>query len=64
MDFSELVENETLYQNLAEHIFAIVDCTKTNRESILNRWDRAKDAAQEDTEGGAAQGDILSMMHS
>ncbi|SHK43213.1 filamentous hemagglutinin family N-terminal domain-containing protein, partial [Selenomonas ruminantium] len=57
MEFSELAYNKTLYQKLASHILTTVPCTNDNRESILNRWERAKVAAQEGTEGGAAQGD-------
>ncbi len=64
MEFSELVndktlyDGKTLYQKLAKNILTTVNCgNDTNRESIFNNWARAKDAAHEGTKGGAAKGD-------
>ncbi len=55
-DFDALTSAE--YEKLAKHILTTWAFNKTNnRESILNRWETAKEAAKEGTAGGAAIGD-------
>ena len=55
-DFDALTSAE--YEKLAKHILTTWAFNKTNnRESILNRWEAAKEAAKEGTAGGAAIGD-------
>lgn len=53
--FDDLTSEE--YKYLAKHILTTCKYTDDNRESILNRWENAKESAKEGTAGGAAIGD-------
>lgn len=54
-DFDSLSPEE--YNLLAEHILVTSDYNNNSRESILNRWENAKESAKEGTAGGSAIGD-------
>lgn len=62
-EFEELTtqdkgSNYSEYTKLAKHILTNWAYNRTdNRESILNRWELAKEAAKEGTAGGSAVGD-------
>ncbi len=53
--FDDLTSEE--YKYLAKHILTTCNFNDDNRESILNRWENAKESAKEGTAGGAAIGD-------